>query len=52
MAAQNVLRRKDKSAGVGVRAVIAAQTEKASATPIPSPPEDVSSQDWTDSSTR
>ncbi|KAI0545500.1 hypothetical protein F4679DRAFT_463383 [Xylaria curta] len=41
MAAQKVLRRKDKSAGIGLRAVLAAQTAGASAwTPIPTPPED------------
>ncbi|KAI0454238.1 hypothetical protein F5B21DRAFT_245784 [Xylaria acuta] len=40
MAAQKILRRKDNSAGVGLRAVLAAQAEGASATPIPSPPED------------
>ncbi|KAI0466077.1 hypothetical protein F4859DRAFT_336954 [Xylaria cf. heliscus] len=40
MAAPKILRRKDNSAGVGLRAVLAAQTEGASATPIPSPPED------------
>ncbi|KAI1112957.1 hypothetical protein F5Y14DRAFT_237472 [Nemania sp. NC0429] len=37
---QKVLRRKDPSAGVGLRAVLAAQAEGASATPIPSPPND------------
>ncbi|KAI0876156.1 hypothetical protein GGS24DRAFT_452760 [Hypoxylon argillaceum] len=35
-----VLRRKDNAAGVGLRAVLAAQAEGASATPIPSPPTD------------
>ncbi|KAI1123065.1 hypothetical protein F5Y10DRAFT_61379 [Nemania abortiva] len=37
-----VLRRKDKSAGIGLRAVLAAQAqaEGASASPIPSPPND------------
>ncbi|KAI0443994.1 hypothetical protein F4803DRAFT_282894 [Xylaria telfairii] len=42
MAAQKMLRRKDNSPGVGLRAVLAAQAEGASATstPIPSPPED------------
>ncbi|KAI0535929.1 hypothetical protein GGR58DRAFT_477434 [Xylaria digitata] len=35
-----VLRRKDKSAGVGLRAVLAAQSEGAAAAPIPSPPND------------
>lgn len=38
---QKVLRRRDQSAGVGLRAVLAAQAEGASATPIPSPPNDV-----------
>ncbi|KAI1174257.1 hypothetical protein F4777DRAFT_554919 [Nemania sp. FL0916] len=39
---QKVLRRKDGSAGVGLRAVLAAQADSASATPvpIPSPPAD------------
>ncbi|KAI0184029.1 hypothetical protein EV127DRAFT_375683 [Xylaria flabelliformis] len=41
MVAQKILRRKDKSAGIGLRAVLAAQTAGASAaTPIPTPPED------------
>jgi len=42
MAVQKVLRRKDKSAGVGLRAVLAAQTKQAFAVAIPSPPEYVS----------
>ncbi|KAI1187906.1 hypothetical protein F5B17DRAFT_297928 [Nemania serpens] len=37
---QKVLRRKDPSPGVGLRAVLAAQAEGASTTPIPSPPND------------
>ncbi|KAI1750414.1 hypothetical protein F4782DRAFT_250624 [Xylaria castorea] len=40
MAQQKTLRRKDTSAGIGLRAVLAAQTAGASATPIPTPPED------------
>lgn len=39
---QKVLRRREQSAGVGLRAVLAAQAEGASTTPIPSPPNDVS----------
>ncbi|KAF2966004.1 hypothetical protein GQX73_g7550 [Xylaria multiplex] len=35
-----ILSRKDKSAGVGLRAVLAAQGEGATAAPIPSPPND------------
>ncbi|KAI1193374.1 hypothetical protein F5X97DRAFT_336808 [Nemania serpens] len=37
---QKVLRRREQSAGVGLRAVLAAQAEGASTTPIPSPPND------------